>query len=59
MRLPIIRELVRLSVRNIRNIFIISCVILHNFMTNMGMGCFEDVGDAAGLEAQRFNAAGG
>lgn len=58
MRFPIIKEPVRLSVKNIRKVFM-TCVILHNFLINMGMGFFEDVGDAAGLEAWGGNAAGG
>jgi hypothetical protein len=58
MRFPIIKEPMRLQVINIRKVFM-TCVILHNFLINMGMGYFEEVGDAAGLEAWGVNAAGG
>lgn len=49
MRFPIIKEPMRLQLRNIGKVYM-ACVVLHNFCINMGMGYFEDVGDAAQLE---------
>lgn len=48
MGFPMIKEPVRLSVRNIHKVYM-ACVLLHNFLIQLGMGFFEDMGDATGL----------